>query len=357
MSMRINWFIIFILSLTLAGCSHPKNIGSKGNSESSAAKSEVQTAGEGTSPEVNQGDGNKEQDIQEPVTKTQGNPDQVDADKQDDQKSADTTQSDQKATGQISDKGSVCPKKTTGNAEAVQTSDGSADTKKESTKVNLSYYENFCYDGDHMKKNLCFINFGSAAEDQIHFTLKLMKYIETTDGTLQGTTDISEECLGTLHGDKVNFEFVGTRDAGDVHYDEHTRDKGGGTLKFDGDDILVKTIVERKGSEVCHIAYPEYRVNRIEYMGNFDNSYILPDSSNRYLTEKDLKGISKQDLYYARNEIYARHEHGFDNPRCASYFYKKTWYADPDDQDTIPSKSLNDYEIKNINLMKRAEDK
>ena len=388
MSTRIKWFIVFILSLTLVGCNHPKKAGTKENGKSNAGKSEVQVPNVSTSPDANLDDGNQGQEDYKPVIKTQDDPSHADAGKtQDNQKSADTTQTNQKSTDttqtdqkvadatqtdqkiadatqtdqktakksqndQISSKKSVGPKKTTGSARVVpKKPDVPAHAEKESNKVNLSYYENFCYDGDYMG-DPCFVNFDSVAGDQIYFHLNLMKYIGG-----HGKEDISEKCLGTLHGDKVDFEFVGTGGPDDVNYDDRSRDKGGGTLRFDGDDVLVKIIVEKKGSNVCHTVYPEYRVNRVEFRGHTDDSYILPDSSSRYLTEKDLEGISKQDLHYARNEIYARHQHRFDNPQYASYFYKKTWYAYPEDHDILPQGHLNDYEIKNIKLIIKAENR
>ncbi len=42
-----------------------------------------------------------------------------------------------------------------------------------------------------------------------------------------------------------------------------------------------------------------------------DNYFIIPDSNMRYLTEDDLRGLSKDQLEIARNEIYARHGYQF----------------------------------------------
>ena len=375
MSTRMKWFIVFILSLALVGCNHPKKAETKENGKSNAGKSEVLVPNVSTSPDANLDDANQRQEDHKPVTKTQDDPNHADADKaQDNQKSADATQTDQKIanatqtdqkianatqtdqkiadatqTDQKTAKKSVSPKKTTGSAKLVpKKSDIPAHAEKESNKVNLSYYENFCFEGDYDGEP-CFVYFHSVTDNQIHFGYVLLKR--------DGTDDINEECLGTLHGDKIDFEFVGTGGAGNVNYDDRSRDKGGGTLRFDGDDILVKTTIEKRGSTVCHTVYPEYRINRMDYNGCTDDSYILPDSSSRYLTEKDLEGISKQDLPYARNEIYARHQHAFDNPQYASYFYKKTWYAYPEDHDILPQGHLNDYEIKNIKLIIKAENR
>ncbi|WP_304406491.1 YARHG domain-containing protein, partial [uncultured Clostridium sp.] len=42
-----------------------------------------------------------------------------------------------------------------------------------------------------------------------------------------------------------------------------------------------------------------------------DNYFIIPDSSIRYLSEDDLRGLNKDQLEIARNEIYARHGYQF----------------------------------------------
>ncbi len=358
MSTRMKWVIVFILSLTMAGCNPLKKAGTKENGNSNAGKNKVQdqVPDESPSPDASLDDTNQEQENQK--SKIQNNKDSADADKtQDDQKTVDITQTDQKAakkskSSQIGDKESAGTKKTIGETKVQKKSDGSAQTKKEPNNVNLSYYEDFLYAGDYIKMQ-CSVGFHSAKDDQIRFSL----CEKNEDETFLDETSLVEECLGTLHGDKVDFEFIGTEGKDSVNYDERTRDKGGGTLRFDGDDILVKAIVERKGSEVCHIAYPEYRIYREEYTGKTDYTYILSDSSSRYLTEKDLEGISKENLSYARNEIYARHQYIFRNPRYGSYFCKKGWYADEEDQDVLPYGSLNDYEVKNIKLIQEAESK
>ena len=57
-----------------------------------------------------------------------------------------------------------------------------------------------------------------------------------------------------------------------------------------------------------------------------DNYFIIPDSSDRYLTEYDLSGLTKDQLEIARNEIYARHGYAFEKKRWRNYFGSKSWY-------------------------------
>ena len=49
-------------------------------------------------------------------------------------------------------------------------------------------------------------------------------------------------------------------------------------------------------------------VNIVTAVSAKDNYFIIPDSSTRYLTEDDLRGLSDEQLEIARNEIYARED-------------------------------------------------
>lgn len=51
-----------------------------------------------------------------------------------------------------------------------------------------------------------------------------------------------------------------------------------------------------------------------------ESEYVLPDSAKRKLKKSDLKGLSKEELRIARNEIYARHGRMFDDKKLQKYF-------------------------------------
>lgn len=57
-----------------------------------------------------------------------------------------------------------------------------------------------------------------------------------------------------------------------------------------------------------------------------DSEYILPNSSTQKLTRDDLKGLTKEELRLARNEIFARHGMIFGAADLAEYFGSKSWY-------------------------------
>ena len=87
-----------------------------------------------------------------------------------------------------------------------------------------------------------------------------------------------------------------------------------------------------------------------------DGSYVFADSSSRYLTESELKGLSQDQLMYARNEIYARHGYIFRDPALKSYFESKSWYSGSVSSESFSSTVFNQYELANIKLIQSLED-
>lgn len=87
--------------------------------------------------------------------------------------------------------------------------------------------------------------------------------------------------------------------------------------------------------------------------------YILPESNTRYLTTSDLKGLTKAQCRLARNEIYARHGRGFDDPELQAYFNGKSWYTCTISASEWSSRgyesTLNDYEAANRDLIVQYE--
>lgn len=76
-----------------------------------------------------------------------------------------------------------------------------------------------------------------------------------------------------------------------------------------------------------------------------------PESSSRLLKDADLQ-VSKEDLQYMRNEIYARHHYSFANKQLAAYFAEQDWYI-PCRLDV--SKQLTKIEQENIKRIKLME--
>lgn len=86
------------------------------------------------------------------------------------------------------------------------------------------------------------------------------------------------------------------------------------------------------------------------------SEYIFPESNTRELTKEEIRGHSKEELRYARNEIFARHGMIFGVEDLDQYFSQKSWY-----QPTVPSAEFYDrvemsmIEERNILLIQEVE--
>ncbi len=78
-----------------------------------------------------------------------------------------------------------------------------------------------------------------------------------------------------------------------------------------------------------------------------DSDYIIPDSDSRFITSEELDQLTKEELSYARNEIYARHGRLFKDETIQSYFDSKDWYVGTVPPESFTQDMLNDYEIDN----------
>ena len=85
-------------------------------------------------------------------------------------------------------------------------------------------------------------------------------------------------------------------------------------------------------------------------------SFILMDSSSRYLTEADLEGLTWEQLTLARNEIFARHGRLFTQPEVRDYFDAQPWYNGAIPASAFTSDMLSSIERANIDLITRLED-
>lgn len=88
-----------------------------------------------------------------------------------------------------------------------------------------------------------------------------------------------------------------------------------------------------------------------------NSGYILPDVQTRVYSTAELEQLSTDELWYARNEIYARHGRGFRNSELQSYFNSKPWYTrNPIDPDTFDSTvALSTTEKQNADAIKAIE--
>lgn len=62
------------------------------------------------------------------------------------------------------------------------------------------------------------------------------------------------------------------------------------------------------------------------YHDDYDDTYLIPDSASRYLSDQEVNGMSEEFARYALNEIYARHGRLFNDTNLQIYFDSKSWY-------------------------------
>jgi hypothetical protein len=88
---------------------------------------------------------------------------------------------------------------------------------------------------------------------------------------------------------------------------------------------------------------------KFEYRANVGN---WPEASTRTLKADDVENLSKDNLEYMRNEIFARHGYCFNKKNLRQEFENEAWYV----PNTVDIRGyLTDVEKKNIALIKRYE--
>lgn len=86
-----------------------------------------------------------------------------------------------------------------------------------------------------------------------------------------------------------------------------------------------------------------------------ESEYVLPDSAKRKLKKSDLKGLSKEELRIARNEIYARHGRMFDDKKLQKYFDSQSWYDGTVPASEFSEDVLSSVEKKNVAFIRQFE--
>lgn len=97
-----------------------------------------------------------------------------------------------------------------------------------------------------------------------------------------------------------------------------------------------------------------YEISSItSYSGS---GYILPHSGTKLVTENDVKSLTKSQLSYARNEIFARHGRVFQMAEYKNYFEKQPWYhVNPNYNYSDENSNLNEIEQKNVEFLLKKE--
>lgn len=117
--------------------------------------------------------------------------------------------------------------------------------------------------------------------------------------------------------------------------------------------------IYKKYSEIYSIVVPSQDTDKDsetnwDYAAE-DKEYILPYSSTMYLSISDLYGLTADQARYARNEIYARHGRKFKDKDLQKYFDNCSWYYGFIEPGDFDESWLNEYEKKNVKVIKEYE--
>jgi len=84
--------------------------------------------------------------------------------------------------------------------------------------------------------------------------------------------------------------------------------------------------------------------------------WLFPDSSSRYLSASELSSLSSDDLWRARNEIFARKGYKFSGPNGIAFARTLgDYYRGVDENQDRVFNSMNQYEKANVRLIKSIE--
>lgn len=174
---------------------------------------------------------------------------------------------------------------------------------------------------------------------------------------IQGDKEIAPTFHGVALGD---MKEEASQKLGDAYtYFEDAGEKGFVRVDTDTGGCVSCLCENEEVNSIVFLILSEEELQDLKVeIEDADNAgtYIFPDSDKRYLSEAEVRSVSVDQMLIGRNEIFARHGRMFDMPELAEYFSQQPWY-----QGTIPaaqfdSSVLNDFEKKNVELIKRIED-
>ena len=118
-----------------------------------------------------------------------------------------------------------------------------------------------------------------------------------------------------------------------------------------GEATVTVTVTLSNGhtmSATCQVGVVESQI--VTY-----SEYVLSESNTRYYTANELKNLTADELFIARNEIYARHGRTFTNPELQQYFNGKSWYSGTISPENFDTSVLNSFERANVSTILAVE--
>lgn len=120
--------------------------------------------------------------------------------------------------------------------------------------------------------------------------------------------------------------------------------------------IVQPTIVQPTIIQPTIVVQPTY-IYPSGYVGD-TGTYILPESSTRYLSAAEINALTPDIARFALNEVYARHGRRFNDTTLQQYFDAQPWYVGTVAPNDFKESWLNEIEKANIQkLNQRREGK
>lgn len=128
------------------------------------------------------------------------------------------------------------------------------------------------------------------------------------------------------------------------------------TCKSAGGKITRIEYKETLTEEAAKAEASKEKVEKEEKADENSAEYIFPDSDKKYLSEEEIRSLSADKLYIGRNEVFARHGYIFKDPNLKQHFESTSWYQGTVTGDQFNMSVFNEYERKNVELIKAIED-
>lgn len=116
---------------------------------------------------------------------------------------------------------------------------------------------------------------------------------------------------------------------------------------FESKSWYVGTVPAASFDETCFSSVEIWNINFLS-----SNTYILPQSNQRYLTEDDVWSLNDEMLQMAINEIYARRGRKFVLPEVQEFFNGKSWYSGTIEAEAFDESVLGQTEAANIAFLR-----
>ena len=142
-------------------------------------------------------------------------------------------------------------------------------------------------------------------------TINPVDTINNTDGNNTDDDDINS--IDNDNTEKIDETII-------IENTDETNNQGNTDNTVNNDDTSNenKTIINSEDSSTVDSYIKKYA----------DRDFILPQSKTKKLTYSDLNSLSVEELFIARNEMFARYGYVFDDDsNLAKFFESKEWYS------------------------------